>query len=109
MDERLDREVGATRRLLTGVMFSPRGGSAHVTRALLSQLGSRGWTVRLIAGSRSDLGGDADSRLFYDGLDLFPVDFSRALSEPDPVNPADREIFPMHPSFEQRPDAPDRV
>jgi glycosyltransferase involved in cell wall biosynthesis len=109
MEERLDREVIPRRRMLTGVMFSPRGGSAHVTRALLGRLGTLGWSVRLVAGSRSDLGGDADSRLFYDGLDLFSVDFSRALTEPDPVNPADPEIFPMHPSFEQRPDAPDRV
>lgn len=102
-------DLHLVRRLLSGVMFSPRGGSAHVTRALLSQLGSRGWSVRLLAGSRSDLGGDADARLFYDGLDVVPVDFSRALTEPDPVNSASREIFPMHPSFEQRPGAPDRV
>jgi glycosyltransferase involved in cell wall biosynthesis len=109
MEERPDMDVRPVRRLLAGVMFSPRGGSAHVTRALLRQLGSRGWSIRLVAGSRSDLGGEADSRLFYDGLDLLPVDFSRGVTEPDPVNPADREIFPMHPSFEQRPGAPDRV
>jgi glycosyltransferase involved in cell wall biosynthesis len=109
MEERLDMEVRPGGRVLSGVMFSPRGGSAHVTRALLGQLGRYGWSLRLVAGSRSDLGGDADSRLFYDGLELFPVNFSRALTESDPVNPADPEIFPMHPSFEQRPDAPDRV
>ncbi len=102
-------DVPATAKLLSGVMFSPRGGSAHVTRALLRRLRSLGWSVRLVAGSRSDLGGDADSRLFYDGLDLFPVDFAWALTEPDPVNPRHRETFPMHPSFEQREDAPDRV
>jgi glycosyltransferase involved in cell wall biosynthesis len=108
---RLDMDVRSMpmSRLLSGVMFSPRGGSAHVTRALLTQIALRGWSVRLLAGSRSDLGGDADARLFYDGIDLFRVDFSRALAEPDPVNPADREVFPMHPSFEQRPDAPDRI
>jgi glycosyltransferase involved in cell wall biosynthesis len=108
---RMDMDVRSMpmSRLLSGVMFSPRGGSAHVTRALLSQIALRGWSVRLLAGSRSDLGGDADARLFYDGIDLLPIDFSRALAEPDPVNPVDREIFPMHPSFEQRPDAPDRV
>jgi glycosyltransferase involved in cell wall biosynthesis len=108
---RLDMDADSLpmRRVLSGILFSPRGGSAHVTRALLRELANRDWSVRLIAGSRSDLGGDADARLFYDGLDLLPVDFSRALGEPDPVDPADRGIFPMHPSFEQRPDAPDRV
>jgi len=63
----------------------------------------------LVSGSRSDLGGDADARLFYDGLDLYPVDFAPAFAEPDPLNPADRETFPIHPSFEHRPGAPDRV
>jgi glycosyltransferase involved in cell wall biosynthesis len=109
MEARLEGNGSPARRLLSGIMFSPRGGSAHVTRALLGQLRSRGWSVRLVSGSRSDLGGEADSRLFYDGLELYPVDFSRALAEPDPLNPTEGEAFPMHPSFEQRPGAPDRV
>jgi len=98
------------RRLLTAVMFSPRGGSAHVTRALLRQLGEFGWSTRLVSGSRSDVGGDADARLFYDGIDLRAVDFVPALSTPDPLRPpAELRIPPMHPSFEQREDAPDAV
>jgi glycosyltransferase involved in cell wall biosynthesis len=109
MEARLEGNGSPARRLLSGIMFSPRGGSAHVTRALLGQLRSRGWSVRLVSGSRSDLGGDADARRFYDGLDLYPVDFAPALAEPDPLNPADPETFPIHPSFEHRPGAPDRV
>src|SRR3954449_10774945 len=96
------------RRLLSAIMFSPRGGSAHVTRALLRQLTDLGWSPWLVSGSRSDLGGDADARLFYDGLDLHPVDFAPALSTPDPLRPLG-DVVPMHPSFEQREGAPDVV
>jgi glycosyltransferase involved in cell wall biosynthesis len=98
------------RRLLSAIMFSPRGGSAHVTRALLRQLTDLGWSARLVSGSRSDLGGDADARLFYDGLDLQSVDFAPALATPDPLRPPkELGLVPMHPSFEQRENAPDAV
>jgi glycosyltransferase involved in cell wall biosynthesis len=98
------------RRLLSAVMFSPRGGSAHVTRALLRNLGDLGWSTRLVAGSRSDLGGDPDARLFYDGIVVHPVDFAPALATEDPLRPpSELDLVPMHPSFEQRDDAPDAV
>jgi glycosyltransferase involved in cell wall biosynthesis len=98
------------KRLLSGVMFSPRGGSAHVNRALARELLGRGWSVRLVAGSRSDLGGEADARIFYRGLELQPVDFAPALRQGDAPRPGDGgEVTPMHPSFEQRPGAPDPV
>jgi len=97
-------------RLLSAIMFSPRGGSAHVTRALLRQLADLGWSARLVSGSRSDVGGEADARLFYDGIELQPVDFASALSTPDPLRPpVEFGIPPMHPSFEQREGAPDVV
>jgi glycosyltransferase involved in cell wall biosynthesis len=97
------------RRLLSAVMFSPRGGSAHVTRALLRNLTDLGWSAALVAGSRNDLGGDPDARLFYDGIDVHSVDFAPALASADPMRPPSDEVVPMHPSFEQREDAPDPV
>jgi glycosyltransferase involved in cell wall biosynthesis len=91
-------------------MFSPRGGSAHVNRALLRRLNELGWSVRLVAGSRSDLGGEADAHLFYDGIDTRAVDFAPALATPDPLcPPSELGVAPMHPSFEERADAPDPV
>jgi hypothetical protein len=90
-------------------MFSPRGGSAHVTRALVGQLQRRGWSAKLVSGSRSDQAGEGDARLFYRGLDVQPVDFSPALADPDPIRPDDETTVPMHPSFEERPGAPDKV
>jgi glycosyltransferase involved in cell wall biosynthesis len=109
MKERLETVEGRReKRLLSAVMFSPRGGSAHVTRALLHELGRRGWSVRLVSGSRTDDGGGTDAEAFYSGIDLHAVDFVPALRERDPIRPSG-EVTPMHPSFEQRPGAPDSV
>lgn len=96
------------KRLVIGVTFSPRGGSAHVIRALSHELVELGWSIRLMAGSRSDLGGDAEARSFYAGSEVQPVDFAPALRQADPMHPPP-ELMPMHPSFEERPGAPDRV
>lgn len=80
-------------RILTGLLFFPRGGSAQVARALALELPAHGWDVTLVSGSTGAGLGDAET--FYDGIDLHAVDFS--------VGDA-----PMHPSYEDRPGAPDR-
>jgi glycosyltransferase involved in cell wall biosynthesis len=92
-------------RVLSALIFFPRGGSAHVARALARGLPRHGWEVTLLSGSRSDLDGRGDAGRFYAGLDPHVVDFTPALSEPDPMAAA----VPMHPSFEDRAGAPDRV
>jgi glycosyltransferase involved in cell wall biosynthesis len=96
-------------RVLSAILFSPRGGSALVARTLARRLPDAGWDVRLLAGSRDDLDDDGDARRFYAGLDLRVVDFGAALREPDPMRPRDEHVAPMHPSYEDRPAAPDRV
>jgi glycosyltransferase involved in cell wall biosynthesis len=73
-------------------MFFPRGGSAHVARALAHQLPASGWDVTVLSGSRHG----ADAHEFYEGLDTVAVDF-------------DAGDAPMQPSYEDRPDAPDKV
>ena len=73
-------------------MFFPRGGSAHVARALARQLPAAGWDVTIVSGSRRG----ADAMKFYAGLDTVAVDF-------------DAGDAPMQPSYEDRPDAPDKV
>ena len=76
-------------------MFFPRGGSAHVARALARELPAHGCEVTIVSGSRSNRSvGNAER--FYQGLDVHAVDFSNGDA-------------PMHPSYEDRPDAPDRV
>ncbi len=85
-----------------GLQFFPRGGSAHVARSLARNLPAAGWDVRLVSGS---LQGHGDARRFYDGLDVVPVDMSAALETDAPLL-ADP---PLHPSYEERDDAPDEV
>ena len=88
-----------------GLAFFPRGGSAHVARSLARALGAAGWRVTVLSGSVSRTGEPGDARAFYAGLDVRPQDFTRALDAPDPM----RADPPMHPSYEDRPGAPDRV
>jgi glycosyltransferase involved in cell wall biosynthesis len=97
-------------KLLMGTYFYPRGGSAHVARALARELETHGIEVTLVSGSRTDLGAAADARDFYAGLDVRPVDFTPALQSERPldfVGPAG--TAPMHGSFEDRVDAVDPV
>jgi glycosyltransferase involved in cell wall biosynthesis len=74
-------------RTLSGLMFFPRGGSAHVARALANELPPHGWDVTLVTGSLS--GGHGEATTFYEGLDVRPVDFGAGDA-------------PMHPSYEDR-------
>jgi glycosyltransferase involved in cell wall biosynthesis len=76
-------------------MFFPRGGSAHVARALATNLPASGWDVTILSGSIGG-GGLSDAERFYAGLDVHAVDFSSGDA-------------PMQPSYEDRPDAPDPV
>src|SRR5436305_413536 len=91
-------------RALLGLLFFPRGGSAQVARALAHHLPAQGWDVGLVTGSLGH-GGHSDARRFYAGLNPRVVDYTDAAAAPDPLA-ADP---PMQPSYEDRPDAPDRV
>lgn len=85
--------VAGPMRVLTGLLFFPRGGSAQVARALAGELPACGWDVTVVSGSLG--GGDTgDARRFYSGLDVHAVDFAAGDA-------------PMHPSYEDRPGAPD--
>jgi glycosyltransferase involved in cell wall biosynthesis len=85
-----------------GLTFFPRGGSAHVARNLAATLPAAGYEVTVLSGSAA---GHGDAAMFYAGLDVRPVDMTRALEAPDPMA-ADP---PLHPSYEDRPGAPDRI
>jgi glycosyltransferase involved in cell wall biosynthesis len=88
-----------------GLQFFPRGGSAHVARNLAHCLPAIGWEPVLVSGSLSLPGRPGDARDFYRGLDVRPFDMTAALESGDPM----RAEWPMHPSYEDRPDAADRV
>jgi glycosyltransferase involved in cell wall biosynthesis len=89
------------------LMFFPRGGSAQVARYLSRELAALGgrFRPRLVSGSVGPPGGPGDARAFFAGLDLVPVDYDAALRAADPLTASP----PMHPSYEDRPGAPDRV
>ncbi len=80
-------------RVLNGMFFFPRGGSAHVARSLSGELAEIGWDVRVLSGSVP--GGPGDAEMFYSGLDIRVVDFTSGNA-------------PMHPSYEDHPGTPDR-
>jgi glycosyltransferase involved in cell wall biosynthesis len=95
-------------RVLSAIMFYPRGGSAHAARALAAGLRAQGCSVTMLAGSRSDLGGHSDARTFYG--EVRSVDFDPALASGAPMKfDGPPGTAPLHPSFEERPDAPDVV
>ena len=97
------------RRVVSAILFSPRGGSSHAARALSLGLATEGWQSSLVAGSRGDASEQEDARVFYADVDeLSVVDFTAALTARDPMAPGPG-IAPMHPSFEDRAGAPDRV
>ncbi len=91
------------------LMFWPRGGSAQVVRYLAPALDGVGWPVRLVTGSRDAGGAPGNARTFFRGLDVVPVDYSAALAAAEAgLDPMDQPV-PLHPSFEDRAGAPDRI
>jgi glycosyltransferase involved in cell wall biosynthesis len=97
-----------SRRVLSAILFSPRGGSAYAARALAEGLRARGWSVTLVAGSRRDLVSHGDARTFYG--DVHEVRFDAALASGAPLSfEGPPGSAPLHPSYEDRPGAPDRV
>jgi glycosyltransferase involved in cell wall biosynthesis len=98
------------KKLVMGVYFYPRGGSAHVARALAREFERGDFEVTIVSGSRSDLGEHAVAESFYSGLDLRAVDFTPALESGDPLRfDGGPGTAPMHGSYEDRPDALDPV
>ena len=97
-------------KVLMGIYFYPRGGSAHGARSLARELGHNGIEVTLVAGSRSDLGEVSLASAFYEGLDLRAVDFTPAVRSSDPLHyTGGLWTAPIHGSYEDRPGAVDPV
>jgi glycosyltransferase involved in cell wall biosynthesis len=92
-------------RVLMGLLFFPRGGSAQVTRSLAQVLPQQGWASTIVSSSLHMPGLPGDAHTFFAGLDLHPLDCTAALAAPDPL----LATPPLPPSYEDRPGAPDRV
>ncbi|MGZ4795634.1 MAG: glycosyltransferase family 4 protein [Acidimicrobiia bacterium] len=89
-------------RIVMGLLFYPRGGSAYVVRYLSPALIRAGWTVSLAVGSLGAAGDETHAPTFFDGLDVHVLDYTPAArafaAGGDPlIAPA-----PMQPSYEDR-------
>jgi glycosyltransferase involved in cell wall biosynthesis len=92
-------------RVVMGLLFFPRGGSAQVTRSLARSLIGQGWDVTVVSGSLQLPGYSSDAQTFFRGLNTHAVDYTAALQTDDPL----RGDPPLHPSYEDRCNAPDRI
>ena len=96
-------------RVVMGLLFSPRGGSAYVVRYLSPALVHAGWSVSLAVGSLGVPGDETHAPTFFDGLDVHDVDFTDALRTFEAGGDAIAASPPMHPSYEDRAGVPDVV
>ena len=92
-----------------GLLFYPRGGSAQVARYLADALNRKGWPVRLFTGSLGEPGAVANAATFFARPDLAAADFTPALEAFDRGDDPMAAEIPLHPSFEDRVGAPDRL
>ena len=91
------------------LQFWPRGGSAQVVRYLAPQIVAAGWPLSLLTGSLGGPGDASYAKEFYAPLPVSTVDYTPAMqaweSGGDPLGAP----VPLHPSFEDREGAPDRI
>ena len=92
-----------------GLLFYPRGGSAQVARYLAAALDRKGWPVRLFTGSLGEPGAAANAATFFAGLELAAADFTPAVEAFERGDDPMAVAIPLHPSFEDRVGAPDRL
>jgi D-inositol-3-phosphate glycosyltransferase len=92
-----------------GLLFYPRGGSAQVVRYLVPALERAGWPVALVAGSLGEPGDRRHAESFFKHELLTPVPYDEAVRAHAEGRDPLAEPIPMHPSFEDRPGAPDPV
>jgi glycosyltransferase involved in cell wall biosynthesis len=90
-----------------GLLFFPRGGSAFVTRYLSTALVAAHWSVALVTGSLGKRGDDTHAPTFFAGSAVQYLDYSDALRAFEAGGSAMSAPVPMHPSYEDRVDAPD--
>jgi glycosyltransferase involved in cell wall biosynthesis len=91
------------------VLFYPRGGSAQVVRYLVPALERTGWPVALVAGSLGEPGDRRHAESFFKHPRLTAVAYDEALRAHEQGRDPYAADVPMHPSFEDRPGAPDKV
>lgn len=92
-----------------GLFFYPRGGSAQVARYLSRALANEGWETDLATGSLGEPGATTHASTFFGRRDLIGADYTDAARRYSQGSDPMAAPLPHHPSFEDRPDVPDRV
>ena len=105
---RRDGQLPVRGRVGMGLWFYPRGGSSQVARYLSSALQEAGWDVSLVAGSLGGPGDATNAATFFPGVDLHAVDYTPAVESHGGGNDPFAHAVPMHASYEDRGDVPDR-
>ncbi|MBA3263161.1 MAG: glycosyltransferase family 4 protein [Thermoleophilaceae bacterium] len=98
-----------SRRVTMGLLFYPRGGSAQVIRYLAAALKGVGWSPNLVCGSLGESGERTHAETFFSGMEVTAADYGPAVAAFEAGRDPVAEPFGMHPSFEDRPDVPDRL
>ncbi|MER6520202.1 glycosyltransferase family 4 protein [Streptomyces sp. NPDC001553] len=92
-----------------GILFYPRGGSSLVVKNLTEQTIAAGRPARIFAGSLGQPGAYSHASTFYDGLPLTVSDYNPAVVAHADGEDALAQAVPLHPSYEDRIDVPDRI
>ncbi|MFC8269513.1 glycosyltransferase family 4 protein [Streptomyces cinereoruber] len=92
-----------------GILFYPRGGSSLVVKNLAEQTLASGLPARIFAGSLGQPGAYSHAPTFYGGLRLTVSDYTPATAAHAQGEDALAQAVPLHPSYEDRVDVPDRV
>ncbi len=91
------------------LQFWPRGGSAQVVRYLAPEISAQGWPVRLVTGSLGGPGDNGYAPEFFAPTPVTAVDYTAAMASFEAGGDPFQSPVPLHPSFEDREGAPDRV
>lgn len=97
------------RRATTGLLFYPRGGSAQVVRYLAAALEPAGWATQLVCGSLGEPGDRTHAASFFAPLRPRVADYGPAMAAAAAGRDPIAEPVPLHPSYEDRPGAADRI
>ena len=96
-------------KVVMTLAFYPRGGSAQVVRYLAGALVDLGDSVTVCCGSLGPPESSSNASNFFGRLDVEALDFTEAVEWYEQGRDPMAAPVPMHPSFEDRPDVPDRV
>jgi glycosyltransferase involved in cell wall biosynthesis len=104
-----DAQRMESNEVIHGLSFYPRGGSAQVVRYLAAAQRQSGWRPGIVAGSLGRPGDIGHAATFFSELPVVAADFGPAVDAWQQGQDPMTQPVPMHPSYEDRPNAPDRV